>query len=156
MSLFGLVVLLLVLLVLSALLVRQVIHVSAFVSLGVFWLIASLILILGPETISEFTVWNTSVKRDVLAARQFRDETQQIRDSLRRVTKSIVEDSYILASESFLAMGGDSAAKQRIEKNLKELSKFAEPINENEEEWWKELHNLYDDRRRGPPVFPVK
>ncbi len=148
MKLLGTILLLVALFGLSGLLVAHVIPLSLFFALGVLWLLGSLVLILGPETITEITVWKASIKRDVQAAKQFRDETQQIREDLRRVTKGIVEDSYILASESFLAMGGESAAKKRIEKNLEELSTFAEPIKANEEKWWSELQELYAHRRQ--------
>jgi hypothetical protein len=148
MKIFGIIVLLVTELALSVLLVIQIISVSAFVALGLGWLLISLVLILGPETISEITVWKASIKRDVQAAKQFRDEAKQIREDLRRVTKMIVEDSYILASESLLAAGGNSAAKIRIEKNIDELSKFAEPIKADEDTWWKELQQLYTYRRK--------
>ena len=148
MKILGVLLLLSALVGLSGLLIAQIIPLSLFAALAVLWLLGSFVLILGPETITEITVWKASIKRDLQAAKQFRDEAQQIREDLRRVTKGIVEDSYILASESFLAMGGDSAAKKRIEKNLEELSKFAEPIKDNEDKWWKELEDLYAHRRQ--------
>jgi len=132
---------------LSGLLVAQIIPLGMFLAIGTLWLLGSLVLILGPETISEITIWKASIRRDVQAARQFRDEAQQIREDLRRLTKLIVEDAFVLGSSSFLAMGADAVAKARLEKNLDELSKFAEPIKEREDAWWADLQALFANRK---------
>lgn len=147
----GVFLLLLALVGLSGLLIAKCISLSLFFALGVLWLLGSFVLILGPETITEITVWKASIKRDVQAAKEFRDEAQQIREDMRRVTKTIVEDAFILASSSFLAMGAESLAKARLEKNLDELSKFAEPIKEHEDKWWAELQELFANPRASPP-----
>jgi hypothetical protein len=144
----GLALLLIALFGLSALLVTNCIGLELFIPLGTLWLIGSLVLIVGPETITEITVWKASIKRDVKAAQDIRNEIEGIREELRGVTKLIVEDAYILASSSFLAMGGDQAARTRIEKNLDTLSKFAEPIKEKEENWWAELTKLFANRHQ--------
>jgi hypothetical protein len=145
MRILGVCLLVLALLGLSGLLVVQLIPLGVFLALGTLWLLASLILLLGPETISEITIWKASIKRDVQAAKQFRDEAQQIREDLRRLTKTIVEDAFILGSNSFLTLGVQSEAKARLEKNLGELSKFAEPIKEREDAWWVELQALVSE-----------
>lgn len=144
----GIALLLIALVGLSALLVTNVIGLSLFIPIGVLWLLGSLVLILGPETITEITVWKASIKRDVKAAAEIRDEVAGVREELRRITKGIVEDAYILASCSSLAMGAEQAARARLEKNLDELSKFAEPIKEKEEQWWAELRELFASRHK--------
>ncbi len=144
----GLGLLLIALFGLSALLVSNYIGLKIFIPLGTLWLVGSLVLIVGPETITEITVWKASIKRDVKAARDIRNEIEDIREQLRGITKTIVEDAYILAANSFLAMGGEGAARARIEKNLETLSKFAEPIKEKEEKWWTELQGLFANRHQ--------
>lgn len=143
----GIALLVLALLGLPLLLIISIINLAAFVTIGTLWLAGSLVLILGPETITEVTIWKASIKRDVKAAREIREDVEGVRNELRSITKLIVEDAYIVASSSFLAMGGESAARTRLENNLKQLSEFAEPIKENEDNWWGELRELYALRR---------
>jgi hypothetical protein len=148
MKILGLSLLLVALFGLSALLITNHIGLSIFIPLGTLWLAGALVLILGPETITEITVWKASIKRDLHAAREIRDEVEGIRGELRGITKRIVEDAYIVASNSLLVLGGDQAARTRLEENLEALSKFAEPIKDKEEQWWAELRELFADRRR--------
>ena len=129
-------------------LVTNIISLVLFFSIGLLWLLGSLIFILGPESITEITIWNTSIKRDVKAAAEIRDEVTCVREELRQLTKGIVEEAYILASCSSLAMGADQKARDRLENNLDKLSKFAEPIKEREEKWWAELHELFQNRNK--------
>jgi hypothetical protein len=142
----GLALLLAALVGLPAMLLLGFIGLGIFIPVGMLWLLGSFVLIFGPETITEITLWKASIKRDVKAAREIRDEVEKTREELRQVTKGIVEESYILASCSMLAMGAEPAARSRLEKNLTELSKFAEPIKENEARWWEELRQVFANR----------
>lgn len=144
----GVALLLIALLGLTPLLMFDHIRVDCFVALASFWLVVSLVLIVGPETISEITVWKASIKRDVKAAKEIRNEVEYIRNELRRITKIIVEDSYVVASCTSLAMGAEQAARARLEKNLEDLSKFAEPIKDKEDKWWAELQELFPNRSK--------
>lgn len=144
----GLALLLAALVGLTALLITKVIGVGIFGALGTLWLAGSLVLMVGPETISEIKVWKASIKRDVKAAQEIRNEVESVRNELRHITKMLVEDAYILGSSSFLAMGAEQAARKRLEKNMDELSKFAEPIKEKEHKWWAELQELFATRRQ--------
>lgn len=143
----GIVLLVVALLGLPLLLISNIINLATFVAVGSLWLVGSLVLILGPETITEVTIWKASIKRDVKAAKEIREEVETVRNELRSITKLIVEDAYIVASSSFLAMGGESTAKKRLESNLGKLSEFVEPIKEKEDEWWRELTDLYASRK---------
>jgi hypothetical protein len=111
------------------------------------WLILTLFFLAGPETVSEITFWKASIKRDVLAARQIREEIAGTAERLRSVVRLIVENSYILGSSSFLAMGADRLAGDRLNKNIDLLSEFAEPDKTAEDAWWQELKDLFPDRK---------
>ena len=131
----------------SILLILGKITLWVFLGLCGIWIIGFLILAGGPETISEISIWKTSIKRDVKAARQIRHEIEKIYDELKNVVKLTAENSFILGSSSFLAMGGDSNAKKRLEKNIQSLSDFVEPLEEAQDIWWDELHNnTFPDR----------
>ena len=154
MMMLGKVLFLIVLIGLPWLLLAKVIDLGVFGAIGVFGLLGSFALIVGPESITEFTMGKISIKRDVKAARELRDEVAQVREELRDVTKLIVEDAYIVASSSFLAMGAEGAARERLESNLEQLSKFAEPLKEQEDEWWEELQRLFASRQHDVPPTP--
>lgn len=66
---------------------------------------------------------------------------------MKEATKITVENAYILASSSFLAMGGDGKAKEKLEENLSKLSKFVEPSKEMEDSWWEKLTELFSHRK---------
>ena len=102
----------------SLLFITDQIRKDHFITLIIVWLVMFLILYIGPETITEITAWKLSIKRDVKAAKEIRNEVEKIMDKLRDVTKISVENAYILASSSFLAMGGDGEARKKIEENL--------------------------------------
>lgn len=132
----------------SLLFITDQIRKDHFITLIIVWLVMFLILYIGPETITEITAWKLSIKRDVKAAKEIRNEVEKIMDKLRDVTKISVENAYILASSSFLAMGGDGEARKKIEENLIKLSKFVEPNKKKEDSWWKKLTALFSHRKR--------
>lgn len=100
-----------------------------------------------PETIKKIAIWKLTIERDVTVAEEIKNQVTATAEELRKVTKLIIEDTYITASSSMLAMG-DSPAKSRLEKNLDSLSKFVEPDKEKEDAWWGELNELYKDRQK--------
>lgn len=151
MRVFGVTLLVLAVVSLPLLLLSGIINLAIFFATGSLWLVASLVLILGPETITEVTIWKASIKRDVKAAKEIREDVEAVRNELRSITKLIAEDAYILASSSFLAIGGGGAAKRRLESNLEKLCEFAEPKKEKEDEWWSELTALYSSRMKSNP-----
>lgn len=129
------------------------ISLMVFVAIGAFWLVGSLVLLLGTETISEITIWKASIKRDVKAAREIREEVESVREELRSVTKLIVESSYINASCSLMAAGTDQKAKEKLEGNLQELSEFFEPDTTKNQEFWRPLKGLFEYRNE-PELEP--
>ena len=136
-----------VIITLTALLVFKLLNVWEFFALSAIWLIGFLLYLVGPETISEITVWKASIKRDVKAAREIREEIEKISNDLKSVIKLSVENAYILGSSSFLAMGGDRKAKERLENNLDLLTKFVESDENKQDLWWKELkENTFPER----------
>lgn len=45
-------------------------------------------------------------------------------------------------------MGAEQAARARLEKNWEDLSKFAEPVKDEEDKWWAELQEVFPNRRK--------
>lgn len=136
---------------LPALLLMGWISLMVFIAIGAFWLVGSLVLLLGTETISEITIWKASIKRDVKAAREIREEVESVREELRSVTKLIVESSYINASCSLMAAGTDQKAKEKLENNLQELSEFFESDSVKNQEFWQPLRGLFEYRNEPEP-----
>jgi hypothetical protein len=132
--------------VLSILYLFNILAFIAFSTTWVVWLIIFILILVGPETVSEITVWKASIKRDVQAAREIREEIEQISDYFKSLVKLVVENSYILGSSSFLAMGSDKDAKGRLEENLDVLTKLVEADEDEQDRWWDELHALFRSR----------
>lgn len=124
------------------------IDVPVFLSVGALWLCIAVFLIIGPDSISEISFGKASIKRDVAAAREIKEEVEAIRNQLRSVAKAVVEDSWILASTGALAMGGDRLARERLESNLELLSTFVENDPVQSDRWWSELFDLFPNRKK--------
>ena len=132
---------LLSLFILSAL---NVIDLSLLIFSSCLTLFVYIVHAIGLSNISEFTMGRFSIKRDIRKAEKILSEIEEIRDDVRKMTKLSAENSYILASESALAMGGDKHVAQKLEANLDELIKL---VGEDET-WWKETEKLFDFRRK--------
>ncbi len=132
---------------LSVLLIQGVIGLGVFGALVSVWFVVFLFWLFGPETISEVTLWKASIKRDLEAAEKIRREVEGAAEDLREVARSLVEATYILASSSILAVGGDRPARQRVEEHLEKLTQFAEPDSKKQEQWWAELRKLFEPRK---------
>lgn len=130
-----------ILAVISIVFLLKIVSIEGFLGLCAIWIIGFFLYMVGPETVSEITIWKASIKRDVTAARGIRDEIEKISKDLKSVIKITAENSYIMASSSFLAMGGDQKAKIRLEKNLNALIDFVEPDKDTQDIWWKELQS---------------
>lgn len=124
------------------------IDVAEFVSVGALWFGVAVFLIVGPETVSEVSFGKASIKRDVAAAKEIRDEVEMIRNQLQSVAKAVVEDSWILASTGSLAMGGELLARDRLESNLELLSAFVASDPVESDKWWSELGDLFPNRKK--------
>jgi hypothetical protein len=74
------------------------IDVTIFITVATLWLIVSFFLIIGPESISEITVWKASIKTDVRAAKEAKIEAEAIRDELRKVARLNIENVFLLQS----------------------------------------------------------
>ncbi|PTS84022.1 hypothetical protein DBR00_11625 [Pseudomonas sp. HMWF032] len=116
-----------------------------FAATTAIWLVVSVLLIVGPESISELSIGVASIKRDVQSARDAKEEAEQIRDNLRSVTKLITEAAYITAGSSFLAQG-QSPARSRIEEVLGDLESFAEEDPEKRRLWCEKMQAIFNDR----------
>ncbi|MNN40090.1 hypothetical protein D3C81_1541500 [compost metagenome] len=114
------------------------------------WLLVSVMLILG-ESITEVTIWKTSIKRDVKAAQEARAETEAIRDQLRDVVRLVIENNYILASGSDLARAGHPSV-QRVHSNLDALTEKMEIDPQKLAAWQEEMRQLM----RQPPIAGVQ
>jgi hypothetical protein len=130
-----------------ALLLLQVVPVLTGLAAWAVCLIVCIIFLVGPETVSEVSFWKASIKRDVQAAREIREDIQASADRLRKVVRLVVENSYILACSSFLAAGGERTARERLEKNLDVLTDFAGVDTDAEDAWWAELKGLFPGRK---------
>jgi hypothetical protein len=73
------------------------ISVAVFTCVASVWLLVSVMLVLG-ESVTEVKIWQTSIKRDVQAARIARDEAEAIRDQLKQVAELNIENVYLLNS----------------------------------------------------------
>lgn len=97
----------------------------------------------GIDNISEFTMGKFSIKRDLRKAEKILQEIEKIKEDINEITKLSTENSYILASESMLAMGGDKHVAERLEENLDKLIK----LTGEDESWWKKVEELFDFRK---------
>jgi hypothetical protein len=148
MKLFYNFLLIIIITILSALILLSKIDLSVFTGVSIIWLFAYIIIAGGVESIIELTAGKLSIKRSVKEAQAANLETQRIRDELKAITKANAENAWILASISMLAAGGDTKARERLEKNLTVLSEFVEADKAKEDKWWEELGDLFPERRR--------
>lgn len=113
------------------------IDLPTFLSIGALWLVVSAAMIFGHD-ITEITLWKASIKRDVTAAKQAREEVEAIRDQIRKVSAVTVENSYIMSGELLLlvkhSLGDEtheiaknSPGMKRLFQNMNEVWKFVEP-----------------------------
>lgn len=133
---------------LTVLLLMSRMQVATFLAVWFVWSVMFILWMVGPETISELTLWKASIKRDVQAAREIRDQVEQVEAHLREAAKYIAETSYILGSTGSLAMGADVDARERLGSNMSKLSDFAEPDPHKQKEWWDEVEALFAHRRQ--------
>ena len=85
---------------------------------------------------------NDAVKR----AQEAEEKVLKTATELRQVAKLVVESSFITAQGGIgFRMGGAPEAKKRLESNLGQLSKFAQPDSKEEERWWAKIHKLFPE-----------
>jgi hypothetical protein len=130
----------------TTLLVMNVIELSEFVAISSIWFLVFTVFYFEPETVKKIAIWKLTIERDVTIAEDIRKQVEATASELKDITKLIIEDTYIVASSSMLAMG-DSPASQRLEKNIDTLIQFVEVDKKKEKEWWDELGNLYPERK---------
>jgi flagellar motor component MotA len=124
----------------------NVIELSEFVAISSIWFLVFTVFYFEPETVKKIAIWKLTIERDVTIAEDIRKQVEATASELKDITKLIIEDTYIVASSSMLAMG-DSPASQRLEKNIDTLIQFVEVDKKKEKEWWDELGNLYPERK---------
>ncbi|WP_047711391.1 hypothetical protein [Pseudomonas lactis] len=121
---------------------------GTFSAVAVLWLLVSAALIFG-DSITEITLWKASIKRDVKATKEARDEAEKIRDELRDLARMVAEQSYLLASVGAYAMGAEQQARERLEKNMNDLSEFYASDPDKQKAWWKDLTSVFAHRESG-------
>ncbi|UIN53574.1 hypothetical protein [Pseudomonas kribbensis] len=110
---------------------------GTYSAVAILWLLVSAALIFG-DSITEITLWKASIKRDVTAARAARDEVEAIRDQLRKVSATSVENTYIISGELLLLVQTlcsphdveslkSSPGMQRLVRNMNDVWRFVEP-----------------------------
>ncbi len=116
----------------------KLIDISGFLALSGVWILGFFIYMVGPETVSEITIWKSSIKRDVTAAREIREEIEKISDNLKSVIELSAENSYILAQSNVsFGMGANETAKERLIDNIDKLIPYFIKNQIPPENWWK-------------------
>ena len=131
---------------LTCLLIKDVIALVEYIAISSIWFLMFTMYYFEPETIKKIVIWKLTIEKDVTIAEDIRKQVESTANELKQVTKLIIEDTYIVASSSMLAMG-DSPPRQRLEKNMDELIKFVEVDKEEERIWWASLGDLYPERK---------
>ncbi|RMS09284.1 hypothetical protein ALP72_03595 [Pseudomonas coronafaciens pv. coronafaciens] len=125
----------------------SVIDVGIFSAVAVLWLLVSIFLIIGPESISEISFWQASIKRDAKAATEAKNEAEAIRDELKTISKLNLENVYLLTSLTagvYKQYGTESlpAAFQHIINNLEELTPFISSDTDFVDKWQQEMKDI--------------
>ncbi|MGY4528049.1 hypothetical protein [Pseudomonas sp. TE21394] len=124
------------------------IDIPVFVSVATLWLLVALFLIIGPESISEITFWEASIKRDAKAAKEARDEAEAIRDELKKVAKLNIENVFLLNSLAANVYQNGGAGQDlppafdRIAKNLDDLTPLISTNSAEVEAWQEEMRAI--------------
>jgi hypothetical protein len=126
--------------VLPIALVAGCIDLPTFSAVGVMWLIVSVMMIMG-ESVTEVTVWTATIKRDVQAAKDARDQAEAVRDELRFALKSLIESSEIAFSVTRITECSDGVLKRR-QASIERLQEFAEPDAVKLRDWQQNLDAL--------------
>lgn len=103
------------------------IDVETFLAVETVWMLVAGVLILGPDTISKISFGQASIERNRRAAELARDEAKEIRDQVRDIARTIVENSYILGSVGPIASSGGSPAAIRFAENMDRIWTLVEP-----------------------------
>lgn len=114
------------LVILPAMLLFGVIEVRIFMAVGAMWFLIAMVLIMGVDTISEISFGHASIRREVNAAKEAREEVEKIRDQLRKIASVTVENSYILSSFTpELTAAPKSPVSMRVSNNMNKIWSFA-------------------------------
>ena len=125
----------------------SVIDVGIFSAVAVLWLLVSIFLIIGPESISEISFWQASIKRDAKAATEAKNEAEAIRDELKTISKLNLENVYLLTSLTAgvykqYGTGSLPTAFQHIINNLEELTPFISSDTDFVDKWQQEMKDI--------------
>lgn len=126
--------------------------VSTFISIG--------LLVISLYQWSEAKEERISAAQALATANEVKIKNEQIFDSIKRINvqteqtsarmnllaKFSLENSFILASESFLTMYNGGEAKGRLERNLDSISHLINTQPEQEKAFWKPLNDIYKYR----------
>ncbi|MCM2317842.1 MAG: hypothetical protein NDI93_00755 [Pseudomonas sp.] len=146
------------LIVLPFLLLVGAIAAEAFWAVGSVWLLIALLLILGPETITEISIGKASIKRyveaaekDARSAREAKEEAEAIRNDLREVARLNIENTFVL--NSLVAFLYDPNGERLppavgyVTQNLEALTPMISTDQRLVEAWQKQMRELM----RRPP-----
>lgn len=130
-----------ILLAMPAALLAGGVTIDVFIAIELIWLFIAMVLIIGPDSISEVSFGKASIKRYMQAAEadakaaeeakrealRAREDAERIRDQLRELARVSVENSYILSSaiaKNFLPP--NTAPAVRLATNMNTIWLFAE------------------------------
>lgn len=126
--------------VITALLVSKVIDTVSAGTLFIFWTALYFIFAAGIDSINELTAGQLKIRRELQAAKKIREEIAEI-------AKLAVENEYILANTGLLPMGGENAAKEKLETNLEELAVLSFGSKQKADKWWSDIMKLFAHRQ---------
>jgi len=136
--------------IVTILLILSIINVAVFIAISTVWILIFIFSLFGSETITEVKIWKTSIKRDVAAAKEIREEIEKTANELKEVVKLSMENSFIIADASLLTWQGvqDNPALKRIEINFDKLSNIVYSKKEDRDLWMKNLvSEIYPEKK---------
>jgi hypothetical protein len=111
----------------------KAISIEVFSAVSVVWLLVSAVMIFG-DSITEITLWKTSIKRDVRAAQEARQGAEEVLAQLQSITRLVIENEYVLLSGSQLAELGHPSV-EHVQGNLDLLTEKILVAGEDKEKW---------------------
>lgn len=131
------------------------IELRIFIALETLWLFVALLLILGPDSIAEITLWKASIRRsaasaekDAKAAQEAKEEAERIRNNLRELARLNIENTFVLNSlVAGLHRNRDGErqchpAMTHVEQNLVKLTPLVSSDPHLVTAWQESMHQL--------------
>lgn len=125
-----------ILLVATWMILRNSLTAAQFTAVATVWVLIYIVISIDPDTITEVRLWAASIKRDVEAAKSIRAEVAETKEGIRQVAHAMTEISYYMLKFGFVT--GSSRRhplSERLEIDLKTLTRFVEPDEQKRNEW---------------------